>query len=93
VTWQHLDPVGLVTTINVPALQASNRISEVSTTVLRSAGQQVRLRLDVAPGERFFGLGERMGPLALNGSLPRRAKFPWCDRWVVTCMRVLGGPG
>jgi alpha-glucosidase (family GH31 glycosyl hydrolase) len=69
VTWQHLDPVELITTIDLPALQASNRISGVSTTVLRSAEQEVRLRLDVAPGERFFGLGERMGPLALNGQL------------------------
>jgi alpha-glucosidase (family GH31 glycosyl hydrolase) len=68
-TWQHLNPVELFTTIELPALQASNRVSGVSTTVVRSTAQQVRLRLDVAPGERFFGLGERMGPLALNGQL------------------------
>jgi alpha-D-xyloside xylohydrolase len=63
-TWQHLDPSELVNAINVPTSHQSNG---VSSTVLRSAAQEVRLRLDVAPGERFFGLGERMGPLALNG--------------------------
>ncbi|HEX2288981.1 MAG TPA: hypothetical protein VHH53_02005, partial [Pseudonocardiaceae bacterium] len=26
VTWQHLDPVELITTIDLPALQASNRV-------------------------------------------------------------------
>ena len=69
VTWQHLDPVELISTVDVPALQASSQLPGISTTVLRSAEQEVRFRLDVAPGERFFGLGERMGPLALNGQL------------------------
>lgn len=72
VTWQHLDPVELISTVDVPALQVSSQfsgVSGISTTVLRSAEQEVRFRLDVSPGERFFGLGERMGPLALNGQL------------------------
>ena len=69
VPWQHLDPVKLISTVDVPALQASSQFSGVSTTFLRSAEQEVRFRLDVVPGERFFGLGERMGPLALNGQL------------------------
>ncbi|MGH3813156.1 MAG: TIM-barrel domain-containing protein [Pseudonocardiaceae bacterium] len=71
-TWQHLDPVELAATIEVPGVQAPNQPNQsngVGTTVLRSAAGKVQFRLDVAPGERFFGLGERMGPLALNGQL------------------------
>ncbi len=65
-TWQHLDPIGLLAAVGGPA---SNQSNGVGTAVLRAAAGQVRLRLNVAPGERFYGLGERMGPLALNGQL------------------------
>ncbi|MGH3962359.1 MAG: TIM-barrel domain-containing protein [Pseudonocardiaceae bacterium] len=71
-TWQHLDPVELIAAVGVQAVQASNQSNQsngVGTTVLRSAAGKVQFRLNVAPGERFFGLGERMGPLALNGQL------------------------
>ncbi|MGH3785756.1 MAG: TIM-barrel domain-containing protein [Pseudonocardiaceae bacterium] len=65
-TWQHLDPFKLVAAIGG---QPSKQFDGVGTTVVRSAAKQVRLRLEVAAGERFFGLGERMGPLTLNGQL------------------------
>ncbi|MGH4006293.1 MAG: hypothetical protein ACRDSO_19570, partial [Pseudonocardiaceae bacterium] len=68
-TWQHLDPVELIAAVGVQASAQSNQLNGVGTTVLRSAAGDVRFRLNVTPGERFFGLGERMGPLALNGQL------------------------
>ncbi len=68
-TWQHLDPQELFAAIGGQPAAGSNQSNGVATTVLRSTTEPVRLRLNVAPGERFFGLGERMGSLALNGQL------------------------
>lgn len=68
-TWQHLDPVGLLAAVAGPVSAQPDQGKDVGTAVVRSAAGGVRLRLNVAPGERFFGLGERMGPLALNGQL------------------------
>lgn len=71
-TWQHLNPVERLAAIDVPAGHnsvPSTLSNGVGTAILRSAEGQVQFRLNVAPGERFFGLGERMGPLALNGQL------------------------
>lgn len=61
-TWRRLDPVAVLAAAELTGVAAGDGHA---TAVLRTA----ELRLPVAPGERFFGLGERMGPFALNGQV------------------------